>query len=211
MLKPRTVLFDWDNTLASTATAIQDAMNATLAHFGHPVWSAQDCQQRIQKSARDSLPQLFGDAWEEASALFYEHYVAFAEKNLTLLEGALDLLTLLKTLNVKMAVVSNKKSALVHQEIHRLHLKHFFSAIIGAGDAREDKPSPLPIYAALDQLEQPPGCDVWMVGDTPVDWESAHAAGCTAVAIGDYPRTSLNTVGLSVANCTELQKIFKKM
>ena len=58
-------------------------------------------------------------------------------------------------------------------------------AIVGAGDASADKPSPAPIWHALERIGVKPSPAVWYVGDTGSDMLAAHRAGCLAVLVGD--------------------------
>ena len=60
-----------------------------------------------------------------------------------------------------------------------------FGPVIGAGDAKADKPDPAPIFLALSQLGQTADASVWYMGDTALDMLAARAAGVTAVLIGN--------------------------
>jgi phosphoglycolate phosphatase len=59
-----------------------------------------------------------------------------------------------------------------------------FRILVGAGDAAVDKPDPAPFRMALPALGLPAGA-VWYVGDTALDMEAAHRAGCAAVLLGN--------------------------
>ena len=51
--------------------------------------------------------------------------------------------------------------------------------------AARDKPAPDPIAVALSAGAIETGEDVWFVGDTGIDLECAHNAGCHAILIRD--------------------------
>jgi phosphoglycolate phosphatase len=70
-------------------------------------------------------------------------------------------------------------------EVAHLGWSEHFAAVVGAGDARADKPDPAPILMALEQLGHRPSTDVWYFGDTALDMVAARAAGVTAVLIGN--------------------------
>ena len=111
---------------------------------------------------------------------------------------------------IPMGVVSNKSSRFLHKEVHHLGWHHYFGVLVGAGDASRDKPAADPVLLALSGLNIPVGQNVWMIGDAPVDWDSALAAGCQPIAIGNrFEPTS--SVIVSFENCAELKKIFTKM
>ena len=84
-----------------------------------------------------------------------------------------------------MAVVSNKGGALLRAEAARLGWTPLFRALVGAGDARADKPDPAPIRVALAACGILAGPGVWYVGDTVLDLPAARIAGCRAVLLGD--------------------------
>ncbi len=52
-------------------------------------------------------------------------------------------------------VVSNKAGKFLRAEVVHLGWSPHFGAVVGAGDARADKPDPAPILMALEQLGFP--------------------------------------------------------
>jgi phosphoglycolate phosphatase len=84
-----------------------------------------------------------------------------------------------------LGVVSNKAGNFLRAEVLHLGWGPHFGPIIGAGDARADKPDPAPILMALEQLGHPASRSVWYLGDTALDMVAARAAGVTAVLVGD--------------------------
>ena len=60
----------------------------------------------------------------------------------------------------------------------------YFGRMVGAGDAARDKPADDPVALALDGSGIRPGDDVWFVGDTDIDIDCAHNAGCIPVLLG---------------------------
>ncbi|RKQ73174.1 HAD family hydrolase [Oceanibaculum indicum] len=183
--RPRAVLFDWDHTLVDNWDAIRAALNFTLVSFGQEAWTVEETRARVKASLRDSFPLLFGDRWEEARTLFLDH---FAENHLAVLKplpGAADLLAHLAAEGVYMGIVSNKRGPTLRLETAHLGWDRYFGRIIGAEDAPEDKPSPIPVSMALEGSGIAPGADVWFVGDTSIDMECAHNAGCVPVLVRD--------------------------
>jgi len=84
-----------------------------------------------------------------------------------------------------LGVVSNKAGKYLRAEVVHLGWSSYFGPVIGAGDARADKPDPAPILLALEQLGCPADASVWYLGDTALDMRAAQAAGVTAVLVGD--------------------------
>lgn len=81
------------------------------------------------------------------------------------------------------AVVSNKRGDLLRAEADQLGWTGYFTEIIGAGDAKADKPAPDPVDLALDGSGISRSMAVWYVGDGAIDVECARNAGLTAILI----------------------------
>jgi phosphoglycolate phosphatase len=205
---PKAILFDWDGTLVGTFQIIKKSINQLLADFGEPPLSDRDIRKHTQLSAKDGLPLWFGDRWPEALKIFTQYY----QKNsdvLQALPGALSLLKLGKRLNIPMAVISNKRGEILRAEISRLGWESFFEVVVGSGDVQEDKPSCIPVHHTLEKMTLVANLDIWFVGDAPVDWQSAEAAGCLAIPIGLESQGSKGYRQF-VADCLELEKILLK-
>jgi phosphoglycolate phosphatase len=132
---------------------------------------------------RDTFPGLFGAAWEDAAALLRRTMAERHLDHLTLMPGADAMVQAASAW--PMAVVSNKDGALLRPEVAHLGWTARFRAIVGAGDAPADKPRPDSIWHALDLAGLRRGRSIWYVGDNASDMQAAHAAGCTAVLLGD--------------------------
>jgi|GEM_PF-488980 len=210
-LLPSAVLFDWDNTLVDTWKTIFHAVNKTLVTFGLEAWEEDFALSHIQHSGREAFPKLFGDKAKEAQKFFYQ---VVEEDNLQGLNPMPEAEALLHILAVErripVGVVSNKNALLLRKEVSYLGWEDYFGVLVGAGDAIQDKPAAAPILLALQGLGIPASTQVWMVGDAPVDWDCANAAGCRAIAIGNR-FDPLPSVFVSIENCCELKKIFTKM
>jgi phosphoglycolate phosphatase len=207
---PAAVLFDWDNTLVDTWKTIFYAINDTLLAFGLEPWSEEYAQANIQQSGREAFPKLFGARAQDAQKFFYKIVEEDNLQGLNPLPDAKELLEMITQKGIPMGVVSNKSSRFLRKEVHHLDWQHYFGALVGAGDALRDKPAADPVLLALSNLDIPVGQNVWMIGDAPVDWDSALAAGCQPVAIGNRFKPTSSCI-VSFENCAELKKIFTKM
>jgi phosphoglycolate phosphatase len=183
MDRPAAILFDWDNTLIDGWTGITAALNVVLRRWDLPAWTVADARARVRGSVRDTFPAMFGPNWEDAAALLRTTMQHQDLGHLALMPGADALIAAAGTLPA--AIVSNKEGVTLRREVAHLGWTAHFGAIIGAGDATADKPHPAPIWHALTFIGVKPGRDVWYVGDTGSDMQAAHAAGCTAVLVGD--------------------------
>lgn len=181
--RPSVLLWDWDNTLVDGWPGITAAMNAALAAFAMPPWSVEEVRQRARVSVRDAFPVLFGDQWQRAREIFFAVLTEQHLDHVRPMAGASEALR--AGSSWPQGVVSNKTGRFLRTEVAHLGWAAVFGAVIGAGDAPEDKPSAAPILLALSQLGTPSDRSIWYLGDTALDMQAARAASVTAVLVGD--------------------------
>ncbi|MCD6034494.1 MAG: Phosphoglycolate phosphatase [Rickettsiales bacterium] len=182
---PKAILFDWDNTLADTWPIIHRSLHKTFTDMGHTPWTIEEVKEKVHRSMRDSFPEIFGDDWEKASSIYQTFFTENHLKDLEVLEGAVDVLTHLRAKDVYMAVVSNKTGHNLRKEVTHIGWDRFFDKVVGAKDAREDKPSSAPVLLALEGSGIALGPDVWLIGDSLTDLECAYNSGITPIFYGD--------------------------
>ena len=182
---PKAVIFDWDNTLVDSFPAIHAALVSTLVAMGHEPWTYEETRARARRSLRDSFPDLFGARWEEARDHFYRHFADHPMRDLQPIAGAEALLEGLARAGCPMGIVSNKMGPYLRTEIEALGWSRFFLRAVGAQDAGSDKPHPECVTLVLATAGLAASSEVWLVGDTAVDMECAHAAGVTSVLVGE--------------------------
>lgn len=187
MKAPKAVLFDWDNTLVDSWGTIHEALAATFLTMGHEPWTFEETRARVRQSLRDTFPKMFGDRWEEARDLYLRHFKAIHLDRLTPLLGAEALIEELAERGFWLGVVSNKTGPVLRREAARLGWDRHFRRLVGATDARADKPDPAVVELALDGSGILAGEEVWFVGDTGIDMECALGAGCVPVLVGPEP------------------------
>ena len=180
---PTAIVFDWDNTLVDAWAGIVAALNEVFGQFALPPWTVEEGRRRIRGSMRDSFPPLFGERWQEAVAAFAPAMARVHLEHVSMLPGTAAMLDVARAW--PLGIVSNKAGAFLRREVEHLGWQGRFSAVIGAGDCAADKPHPAPVWHALAMIGVQPGPSVWYVGDTALDMQTARAAGCTAVLLGD--------------------------
>jgi phosphoglycolate phosphatase len=85
---------------------------------------------------------------------------------------------------VELAVLTNKPLAATRTILHGLELDRYFARVIGGDGPYPRKPDP----AGLAHLIEQAGADAaatLLVGDSSIDWQTAHAAG-TPVCLARY-------------------------
>lgn len=180
---PRAVLFDWDNTLVDTWPVIHESMNATLMAMGEAPWTFEQTKERVRRALREAFPDMFGDRWEEARDVFYQRFRAIHLERLAVQPGAQALLETMAERGTYLGVISNKMGDHLRREAEHLGWSEYFGQIVGATDAERDKPAVETVHMALAGSGIGPGSDVWFVGDTGIDLECGHNAGCVKILV----------------------------
>jgi phosphoglycolate phosphatase len=123
--------------------------------------------------------------------------------------GMVDLLDALPLLGVRVAIVTNKPEALTRKILAGLGLLHRMVAVVGSDTFPERKPHPRGVESVLSLC----GADrsaTLLVGDSPVDAATAHAAGigfCGVLWGFDPERLRAASPGLLVQSAGELLAI----
>ncbi|WP_419901555.1 HAD family hydrolase [Kiloniella sp.] len=186
---PKAVIFDWDNTLIDSWITIHHALSVTFREMGKTPWTLEEAKDRVRASARDSFPAIFGSESDIATKIFYDTYEANHLDVLTPLPYAKELLDHLRNKGAYLAIVSNKQGSLLRKEAEHLGWSGYFTRLIGANDAAQDKPNPMVVDLALNGSDLQSDQDVWFVGDTDIDLQCAHNAQCYPVLIRPTPPT----------------------
>ena len=210
LAKPKAILFDWDNTLVDTWPIIHQAMVHCFTKMEQEPWTLEETKTRVAHSMREAFPKLFGDRWEEAGRYYQEGYLASHLDNLTPYDGALETVKLIQHTGIYQAIVSNKKGPTLRIEANHLEWGHYFGALVGGGDATNDKPHVDHAMLALQNAPQEyPASSVWFIGDSSVDIEIAKNAGFTAIFYGssEKAQTISYPIHAQVSSHDELQKL----
>ncbi len=207
--KPSAIIFDFDDTLVNTKPIINKALSATFSEFNIDKNSLSHIDFNL--SLRDFFHDIFADNIEKARETYYKYYSEFSQ-NLMALDHAELVLKFLQKHQVFTSIVSNKTGdRLRHELTTKLMWDHYFSNIIGSGDAASDKPSPLPAILSLTNSGLDDYSNVWLIGDSNVDIKTAANLGCKALLFGNNLKHNDLPIYLSVSNHLELLKILEKI
>ncbi len=209
LVRPRALLFDWDNTLVDTWGAIHHALKVTFEAMDQEPWTLAQTRQRVRRSAREAFPVLFGARAEEAAGIFYQAFESDHLETLEAREGAEALLRgLVESGGYYLAVVSNKRGDLLRREAARLGWEGYFERLVGANDAARDKPAVDAVKMALGDSGLAPGPEIWFVGDTDIDMVCAANTGCLPVLLRAEPpgadEFTGSEPGVHVVGCVQL-------
>jgi len=185
--KLKYVLFDWDNTLVESRSALVAAINHVLSQYHLPVWEKIRHLRDNNLSFKDNFPNLFGTKATEAYDMYRNIYLQIMPQKIKVYPYVEQILDLLKNKNIHFYVVSNKERILLEKEKHLLLPTHDFRKIVCGHEAVADKPSPEQIFYALQDdisAKDITPEKVWVVGDSPMDSQAALAANALPIRVG---------------------------
>lgn len=179
----KAVVFDLDGTLINTLEDIALACNKVLTDNGYPAHPVDAYRKMVGDGAitlvERALPAHARSAEiiEKLYALFRKEYEARAHKSTSPYPGIPELLKRLESLNIKMAILSNKPDFIVSESVKPFLSLSYFDIVMGHKDGKNPKPDPWGLRYILSSwgLEDCPD-SVCMIGDSDVDILTAKAA-----------------------------------
>ncbi|HYD42907.1 MAG TPA: HAD-IA family hydrolase [Anaeromyxobacter sp.] len=191
----RLALFDLDGTLVDSVDDLATSVNHALARVGLPARDREEIRGFIGDGARMLLSRAVGarlDLLEPALAAWRAHYEDHLLDRTRPYPGVPEVLA---GAGRPLAVLTNKPAPMARRILDGLGLAPRFAAIVGGGDAPA-KPDPAGARALLARAGVRPE-DAVLVGDSPVDAQTARNAGMEFVAVtwGLVPREELVRAG----------------
>jgi putative hydrolase of the HAD superfamily len=145
---------------------------------------------------------------ENFDQFFNEVYEKFRDsQGWVLFPETLEVLRELKTLNLKLGVISNFDSR-IYSVLDSLGIRRFFDAITFSSETGHCKPEPEIFEAAIQALDVP-ASEILLVGDSPHDdVEAAMRAGLSAVLID---RTGRHAANAQLERISSLKEVISKV
>lgn len=196
MLRQRVdaIAFDLDGTLVDSAPDIRHALNQALRKAGLRMFDLDTVRGWIGDGpdatiARALVAQAIDPTGAPGRALCDHLRRSFDMTALAapmslghVFDGIADMVAALAR-DYPCVVVTNKPTPLARALLDAAHLLTHFSAVFGADQPAQRKPSPLLLQAAAGHLGVVPAA-LLMVGDGHADLQAAAAAGCPAALAG---------------------------
>ncbi len=146
------VVFDWDNTLVDTQDNIFNAIKHIINSMGY---SNKAADRNSHESRKSYMVNLFGDQWKKANQIYQQYLDDALLQNIALNQGVEKMLQTLKSHNIYLAIVSNKKNTNLRKKFAYFKLDSYFERVVGSCDTAEDKPSATPLLFALEESTLP--------------------------------------------------------
>lgn len=177
MRKEASIIFDMDGTLIDSSAAMTHSVNYVRNTLGLSPIDKKYLEYHINQPDQH-LPKIFYNTEEydpAHRALFKEHYMHFSPSMIALYPDVKEMLHLLSQ-KAHLAIATNASDFFARHMLEKMGILEHFSAIMGANNVAEPKPSPLMVYRLMDEL----GSDVSktvLVGDSIKDEGAAMNAG----------------------------------
>lgn len=195
---PRAMLIDMDDTILSAYGRPQVAWNHIAAEFADELaplppqqvagavltfardfWATAEPAWRLKLGEARRLCVLGGfDALAAAGHVnlpadlakrIADRFTAYREEEMFIFPGAHDAIDTLRTLGVKLALVTNGAADMQRAKVERFELAHRFHHIQIEGEHGFGKPEERAYLHAMDALGVT-AADTWMIGDN-LEWE----------------------------------------
>lgn len=179
------VIFDLDGTLVNSLEDLGNACNSALERFGYPTHPMDSFRYFVG----DGVPMLIRRALPESErseeniarvkAVFDEIYGRNYNVCTRPYDGITELLDKLKAEGILIAVASNKPDNFTQTIVTNM-FGDTFSYVSGKKEGFEKKPDPQVALHIMEKLGVSPK-DVLFAGDSSVDMQTAHNAGCDCI------------------------------
>jgi len=192
------IVFDLDGTLVDTRHDIAACLNEALLLHDLPTHAVAAITRHVGHGAHAMVAGVTGVPPTSArcadiTACFLARYARNPLRYATPMPGVPDILA---SLDVPLAVCTNKTAPLAEAVLAGLGLRASFGQVVACGDDERKKPDPAPLRALARREGVAPG-ECVMVGDGPQDVLCALGAGAIAVGLasGFHGVDTLRTAG----------------
>lgn len=185
MSKIKAIIFDLDGTLIDSVTDLANSVNYTLAGIGLPLHTREEIRSYVgdgvQKLIKRSLGQNHLEKFDQAFAIFMDHYDLHCTDNTVVYPGVKETLPLLAE-NYSLGVLTNKSLKFSVKILRSLGIDSYFKEVLGGDSLPTKKPDPAGIFCLAEKWRLAPE-QIAMVGDHATDIEVGKRAGCKTVFI----------------------------
>lgn len=183
-MRYRTILFDFDGTLADTIELILESYRQTMTihrpgqSFPDALWiEGLGTPLRMQfRSFTDSPDEVLA-----MIATYREWNLANHDRMVVPYPGALETVRALKAAGARLGIVSSKNRGGVDRGISHCGFEDLFETFVCADTMELCKPDPAPVKHAIEQLGGRPE-ETLFVGDSPHDIAAGRDAGAHTAA-----------------------------
>lgn len=196
------IIFDLDGTLLDTLEDLADSMNEVLEGLGFPIYGLEAYKffvgEGLEVLARRVLPEdrRTPEIMAQCLGKMRETYGHRWRLKTRPYPGIPELLDSLRPRGLKLAVLSNKADDFTQIMVAELLSDWHFDRVLGARSDHPKKPDPAGALEIAAALQTSPSRFLYL-GDTPIDMQTASAAGMFPIGVlwGFRPADELRNSG----------------
>jgi phosphoglycolate phosphatase len=200
--KHKAIIFDLDGTLINSIPDIADSMNEVLSQFGYPQYNYNQYKYFVGNGIRRLVERCVPPEYSTSENIdnifrtMIDVYSNNCMNKTTVYDGITELLDGLQSKRIKMAILSNKTDSITQKIYDKLFRDSNFTTVLGATASFPKKPNPRSALFVAESMSVAPD-DVFYLGDTSIDMETACAAGFfpAGVSWGFRPEEELISFG----------------
>lgn len=182
------IIFDFDGTLADSGECGFLATQTAFKESNLPIPSKEKVNYYMGIPIEQSFHEMTDHSLDEkqfAELLqrFRHAYKIFEEQTITAFLHIDEVLNSFCKEGLLLFVVSSKKTDVLHRNLQKLKLDHYFTDWIGSDQVDQYKPHPDGILKIVERYSLNVS-DCAMIGDAIFDIQMGKAAGCKTVAVG---------------------------
>lgn len=177
----RCIVFDLDQTLASTAPILYGSWNAALESVGHAPMTPDEIIALFGPPEHVALRDAVGDADFPAAFDAYMHHYTSHHGQVRAYDGVPELLCEIQSRGIHIGILTGKGRTTTEVTLALLRLRRYISSVLTGDDLAHTKPDPEGLIVIQRRAHATPN-QTLMIGDMPSDVEAARAAGVTGIA-----------------------------
>lgn len=198
-MKYRTLILDFDGTLADTRESILQSMRFVADRYDIENVDKKLIEGLIGlplKTTFEKALSLDESLIQEATLIYRRHYSEIAIDTISLFDNVDTTLRHLHQKRVNLTIASSKGKEALNKILKRQNIDTLFSFVGGEEDAKNKKPSPDIVNLIMNRNHYPPD-ECLVVGDTIFDIEMGQRAGVDTcgVTYGNNSREELARQG----------------
>ena len=182
------IIFDLDGTLLNSIEDLAESMNIVLNNNGFPTHEIHIYEKFIGNGILSLVKNALPDSHNDEDTIIeyfdsmYEIYTSNCTNKTKPYDGVSELLEVLTSRNIKIAVLSNKADELTKKAVDTLLSNWNFESIHGLTEETTKKPNPIKALEICEAMGNSPK-EMIFVGDSGIDIETGVNAGMITIGV----------------------------
>ena len=182
-------IFDLDGTLTDTVESLTYYVKSTLSELGLSQITEEQCKAFVGSGARKLIERSLKAAGdpellhvEKAMEVYGRVFKENCTYHVAPYEGIVEMLDTLKTLGVRLAVLSNKPHLQTKDVVATFFGTDTFTCVQGQQEGIPRKPDPAAVFMIAKEMNVATE-ECLYIGDSDVDMQTGNAAGVTTIGV----------------------------